>query len=189
MSVATKRGTLPSLNFSSALVLAPWLLFPCIAKASIPALSSCFTSLLAPCFVRVNTMPFLTLFSFIILTISFLLSSFRTNKIDCSILSTVISFGLKSTIWASLRNEFAKFAIEVGIVALKSKFCLFLGSIFNIFLISLMNPMSSILSASSNIKNSTLLRWMCPCCIKSSSLPGVATNTSIPFLNDCTCGF
>ena len=54
------------------------------------------------------------------------------------------------------------------------------GILFKIFFISSINPMSSILSASSNTANLTLLRFKLPLHIRSSTLPGV------PII---TCGF
>jgi hypothetical protein len=51
-----------------------------------------------------------------------------------------------------------------------------------------MNPMSSIRSASSSTKTSMASSRTNPCCIRSSSRPGVATRMSIPPRNACTCG-
>lgn len=49
-----------------------------------------------------------------------------------------------------------------------------------IYFISLSNPISSILSASSNTKYVTLLKFVSPAYRKSKSLPGVAINISTP---------
>ena len=40
ISVATSMRTDPALKFARAFVLAPWLLFPCIAHELIPSFSS-----------------------------------------------------------------------------------------------------------------------------------------------------
>ncbi len=146
-----------------------------------PACPSCFTSRFAPCFVLVKTMPHVTSSSRMMLARIRRLSAFRVNRICCSIRSTVISSGLTSTVTAFLRNEFARLAIVVGMVALKSRFCRFLGRSLSTFSISRIKPMSSIRSASSRTKNSTCVMSIWPCPIKSNNRPGVAIRTSSPF--------
>ena len=82
----------------------------------------------------------------------------------------------------------ASVTIESGIVAEKNKVCFSFGSFGNIRLISWINPISSIRSASSSTKYFTWSRLRNPWLIKSSKRPGVATRISIPFCNIVTCG-
>ena len=83
----------------------------------------------------------------------------------------------------------ANFLISGEKVAEKSRFCLCFGKIDNIFLISWINPISSILSASSKTKNSTFDKSKQSWETKSSNLPGVAVIISTPFFKIAFWGF
>ena len=151
--------------------------------------SNCLTRRFAPCLVRVNTIPHFTRSSLMSCTSNLRLSAFLKNIILCSIRSTVISLGLTSTMTALFRNEPASLAIDFGIVALNSRFCRLFGRSLRTFSMSRMNPISSILSASSRTKNSTLVMSTKPWPMRSRSRPGVATRISRPFCNARTWGF
>jgi len=84
---------------------------------------------------------------------------------------------------SGLYNNFSdNFCILFGIVAEKNKVCLSFGINLINFSISGKNHISSILSASSNIKYSILSNVNIFCSNKSINLPGVATNISTHFL-------
>ena len=91
-------------------------------------------------------------------------------------MSTVEEAGVTSTFSGLVNIEFANVSISGGMVAEKNKVCLRAGSSFRMRLMSWINPMSSIRSASSNTKKSSELREINPCDIKSNNLPGVATS-------------
>ena len=81
----------------------------------------------------------------------------------------------------SLRISDARRRISSGMVAEKSIVCLSLGNCLAMVMMSLKNPMSSILSASSRIKNDTFDRSMLPRLMWLIKRPGVATIISAPF--------
>lgn len=95
-------------------------------------------------------------------------------------ISTVEEAGVTSTFSGFVNIEFASVSISGGMVAEKNRVCLFVGSSFRMRLISWINPMSSIRSASSKTKKSSEFKETNPCDIKSNNLPGVATNICIP---------
>jgi len=74
----------------------------------------------------------------------------------------------------------ARWRISGGIVAEKNRVCLRMGTLATILRISFMKPMSSIRSASSSTRISTLCSRISRWFIMSKSLPGVATNMSTP---------
>ena len=95
-------------------------------------------------------------------------------------------------IWigAILQKSSASFLISIGQVALYMSVYLS-GCVTQliIFLISFSNPMSSILSASSNTKYVVLLKFVSLVLIKSISLPGVAIKISTPSLSFLCCSY
>ena len=81
--------------------------------------------------------------------------------------------GSRTMVWASS-------SIFGAMVAEKNRVWRSAGIWDSTRLMSGMKPMSSIRSTSSRMKTSTSSRWMNPCCIRSSSRPGVATRISTP---------
>ena len=77
--------------------------------------------------------------------------------------SAVDDTGVTSTFLGLYKILSASFTISGGIVAEKNNDCLRCGKSFNNFLISLIKPMSSILSASSKTNISIELKLIKPC--------------------------
>ena len=100
----------------------------------------------------------------------------------CWIVSAAEETALTATFSGFTKICLDRSKIFWGIVAEKNRDCLFLGSLAMIFLISWMNPISSILSASSKTKYFTALIEINPWFIKSKRRPGVATKISMPLL-------
>ena len=146
-------------------------------------------SLLAPCLVRVKTNICFQLPSVINLIIKSVFFSLATGYTFWIIASTVVFSGVASTCTGWCKIPIANCLISLEKVAENSKFCLFEGNTFKIRSISRKNPMSSILSASSKTKISTLASDIKPWFCKSINRPGVATKISTPWRNCVTCGF
>ncbi len=87
-----------------------------------------------------------------------------------------------------MRNCLAMILISFENVAENRSVWRLVGMYFITFLMSLMNPMSSMRSASSRTRISILLRSQAFCWQRSSRRPGVATSMSIPALSLLICG-
>ena len=188
ISVATSTLIFLSFKFLSAACLAHCDLFPWIAAVKIPAFISIWATLSAPCFVLVNTNALSIEVSFIKCTNKSFLSTFSTKYNSCFTVSTVEDTGETITFTGSLRIVCASSIICAGIVAEKKSDCLLFGNVLNIFLISLINPISNIRSASSSTNILIWAKLTCLWLIKSSNLPGVAITISTPLRNIFTCG-
>ncbi len=188
MSVATIIDILPVLNFLSVVWRAFCDLLPWIASQTISALSSERAILSAPCLVFEKIRADLpsSLFSTSISAFTFCLLSTLVNC--CSIVSTTEDTGATSTRSALLSISSDISTISSGIVAENSIDCLAGGSLLSMRLISWINPISSIQSASSSTKCSRFPSFTCPWPIRSSSLPGVAISISVPWRSLDTCG-
>jgi hypothetical protein len=153
-----------------------------------PSLPSCSTSLLAPCLVRVNTSTWVQLYGCLIRcdSIGCFLSR-STGWIFCAITSTV-ELRRATSIMAGLSSRpSASALISSEKVAENSRFWRFGGSAASTLRISRMKPMSSMRSASSRIRISTL-RLTVPWVMWSSRRPGVATRMSTPCFSCLICG-
>lgn len=188
-SVATSTWMDPSWRAFNACCLLFWDLFPWIASALTLFWISTFSSLLAPCLVLVNTTTLLIGCVFRkCRRRSFLFSLLTIYRLWLTV-STVLVSGAIRISAGLVRKSRARFMILGSIVAEKNKVCTFLGIWLWIFLISLINPISSIRSASSSVKISTLLRFTCFWLIRSRSLPGVAITISTHLRSTLTWGF
>jgi len=116
------------------------------------------TTLSAPRFVRVKTNIALILSSDNISAKRFFLFHVLTKNTDCLTLSAVEETGVTSILIGLFNIESANPEISFGIVAEKKRVCLFVGSFISTFLTSFINHISSILSASSNVKISTFFK-------------------------------
>jgi hypothetical protein len=81
-----------------------------------------------------------------------------TKNTDCLTVSAVDETGVTSIFIGLINIESANHDISFGIVAEKKSVCLLIGSFVTTFLTSFINHISSILSASSNVKISTFLK-------------------------------
>ena len=190
MSVATSTLVLPALKPSSAATRADWLLLPWMAAAGMPCLVRSLAILSAPCLVRLNTSALTTGgFKFLMSQGSrnFLLP-FSTKYKLWSMRSTVLETGSTFTKAGFFKMPAASCSISLGMVALNIRFCRSLGSFAITFFTSWTKPISSIRSASSSTKISTLERSTRPCPTKSFRRPGQAIKISTPFLMASTCG-
>ena len=154
-----------------------------------PCFTKCFTTLSAPCFVRVKIKIEVASTSFKISTNKAFLFPLSIKYNDCLMISAVEETGVTSTRIGSRSIVPANFRISGAIVAEKNKFCRFSGKARISLLTSWMNPISSMRSASSRTKISTSRIEINPCVIKSNNLPGVATNISTPFFKTPVCLF
>ena len=132
MSVATKTCNFSALNSPKAFVLAPWLLFPCIARALMPFALSCLAMRFAPCLVREKTNTCCQLFSSINFTNSLLLFDLSTCTMDCFTVVAAAFFGVTDISIGSRTKLFAKARISSEKVAENNKLCRFVGNSFMI---------------------------------------------------------
>lgn len=112
-----------------------------------------------------------------------------TPRTFCLIFLTVISSCCSISVSGFLMYLLSILTICSGIVAENSIVCLFFGTPLSIFSTSSMNPMSSILSASSRTTNLTFERSIVLRAMWSSILPGVATAICAPLSKASICGF
>ena len=150
-------------------------------------LRRCRTTLSAPYFVRVKTSAVSTSGRFKISTSKSRFAPWLTNSMRWSTVSAALLTRATSTRTGSVRMVLDSFTMLSGMVALKNKLCRFSGSMAMTRRMSWMNPMSSMVSASSKTKNSIHSSDKSPWLHRSSSRPGVATKTSAPFRSWFTC--
>ncbi len=185
-SVATSACIDPSLSALRAFCLWFCDLLPCRAAALTHILLRCFSILLAQCLVRVNTTA---LVIFVLLNMS-VRSAFLSCLVSVyrvwSMVSTVEEAGVTVICTGSVKNCPARSITLSVVVAEKNSVWRFLGIWLLIFLISWINHISIIRSASSRMSTSTLVRLMCFWSMRSRSLPGVATNISTPLRSALT---
>ncbi len=112
-----------------------------------------------------------------------------TNMTFCSMRSTAGASGRIATCTASRTSVRASSTTSGASVAEKNSDWRRAGSAAMTLRMSRMKPMSSIRSASSSTKTSTASRRANPCCMRSSSRPGVAMTMSTPRRSACTWGF
>ena len=106
---------------------------------------------------------------------------------DCFMLSDAVACRAISTLTGADRNVFVILSISGAMVALKKRVCLVKGVNLNMRSMSGMNPMSSILSASSTTITCTPVKSNFPLSKWSISLPGVAIKTSTPLSIRISC--
>ena len=99
-----------------------------------------------------------------------------------STFSAVVAGADTETLIGSRSMESARAAMSRGMVAENSSVWRFAGSVAR------MKPMSSMRSASSRTSTSTAPSLACPCPMRSSKRPGVATRMSTPRASAETCG-
>jgi hypothetical protein len=133
-------------------------LFPCIASATTHTFAKSFTTLSAQRFVRVKTNIALIFSSTNISAKRCFLFQLFTKNTDCLTVSAVEETGVISILIGLFKILSANPDIIFGIVAEKNRVCLLLGSFVSTFLTSLINHISNILSASSNVNISTFLK-------------------------------
>ena len=188
-SVATSTRILPDLNASSARWRWLWFLLPWIAAASTCARTRRFITRSAPCLVRVKTSTLRMSSPSSRRSRSGCFISRETWWTRCSILGAALATGATSTRTGSVRSESARWRISFGMVAEKSMVWRFFDTMDAMVRIGLMNPMSSIRSASSSTRMWTSERLQWRCWIRSSRRPGVATTMSTPPRSAFTCAF
>ncbi len=189
MSVATRARSSPVLKPARAWVRALWLLLPCSAMALMLFLVRNSATLLAPNLVRVNTRTWLQLFSLMMCSSTCFFLPRPTGWITWVMRCTVVLLGVTWMDCGLRSRPLARSRISSLKVAENSRLCLSLGTRASTFLTSWMKPMSSMRSASSSTRTSTVDRSMKPCCCRSSRRPGVATRMSTPFLMRSIWGF
>ena len=188
MSVATRMATRPSLKSESAFTRWDWLRLPWMAAASMPSLRSCSASRFAPCFVRVKTRACLTRPRATSSRSRSRLRSRSTGMTSWSMSSVVVLRGVTWTCAGLVSRPSASWLMSSEKVAENSRFWRFGGSTARILRMSRMKPMSSMRSASSRTRTSTLDRLIVPWPRWSSRRPGVATTISGPARSLDTCG-
>ena len=154
-----------------------------------PAFNSDLATLSAPCLVRVNTSVRVQAVSCSQCVSSRSFCCWSTKNTDCRIVSTVARRRARRARRPD-RSATGRPTREwpAACVAENSSVCRLRGTLSTIRRRSWMKPMSSIRSASSRISTSTCDRSTKPCCIRSSSRPGVATRMSTPAFKARTCG-
>ena len=188
MSVATSTRYVPSLNPLSAAVRWACERLPWMRSALTPFFTRYSARRLARCLVRVKT------------SASFMsprCSSARKSA-DFSSWCTGYTACVMPTAGCERRSRLieagflsisrASAPMGPGMVALKNSVCLRGGRCLRMRLMSGRNPMSSIRSASSSTRYSRCASLAYGWRKWSSSRPGVATMTSTPVRNACSCG-
>ncbi len=107
-------------------------------------------------------------------------SGFSTKNTFCSIFSTGLADGVIEMRTGFFSRLFASDAISFGMVAENSRVWRFAGRYLMMRLTSGKKPMSSMRSASSSTKHSTLFSLTMFCPIRSHRRPGVAIRISAP---------
>lgn len=190
MSVATRILTYPLRNLQSALSLYAWLRSPCRVAALCPleykydTISSHLIFLPKNTNVFPESLPMLSNNYTNLLPLN--LSGTKSMTYQILLLIVNWSVPIWTCIWLVM-YYLAKDYISLGQVALNIRVYLSALIVFMTSLNSFSNPMSHILSASSNTIIVVLSKTMTPSCMKSSSLPGVAINTSTLFSNYLYC--
>ena len=188
MSVATRTWSWPSLNFRRLSWRAVWDLLPWMAAAATPRRVRSRATLSAPCLVRVKTRAFFTS-SWRRMSSSRAVLFFRsTRQTSWRMISTGEETGAAAAFTGSWRRVSTRSRISGGRVAEKNMVCFFSGSRRMTLRTSWIKPISSIRSASSSTKISTLDRSSSPWPARSSRRPGVAVRMSTPRLSCSTWG-